>query len=154
VSVKRKILMGILVLYSGCMLVLLFHRELPELALPYGQLLRQQLNLVPGRTLGLYWRLLHHSRQHLVLLAVINLAGNVVMFIPLGALLPAVFPKLRRLWKTGLLSLVLVAGVETVQLLTLLGSCDIDDLLLNLLGAALGYGLFRLAQRNREKEIQ
>ena len=151
---KRKILAGIFLVYCGVMLVLLFHRELPELVLPYGQLLRQQLNLVPGCTLGLYWRLLHHSRRYVVLWAAFNLVGNVALFLPLGALLPAVFPGLRRFWKTGLLSLVLVAGVETAQLLTLLGSCDIDDLLLNLLGAALGYGLFRLAQRDREKEIQ
>lgn len=143
-SVKRKILMGILVLYSGCMLVLLFHRELPDLVLPYSELLRRQLNLVPGRTLALYWRLLRHSREVLVRLAVINLAGNVVMFIPLGALLPAAFPKLRRFWKTGLLSLALVAAVELTQLLTLLGSCDVDDLILNLLGVAVGYGIFRI----------
>ena len=148
-SVKRKILMGILVLYSACMLVLLFHRELPELVLPYGQLLRQQLNLVPGRTLALYWRLLRHSRRYFVLWAAFNLAGNVVMFVPLGALLPAVFPKLRRFWKTGLSSLLLIAGVETVQLLTLLGSCDVDDLLLNLLGVVLGYGIFRIFYKKK-----
>jgi len=36
-----------------------------------------------------------------------------------------------------------------LQLLTLLGSCDIDDLLLNLMGTALGYGVFRLMPGNK-----
>ena len=37
---------------------------------------------------------------------------------------------------------LLIAVVETTQLFTLLGSCDVDDLILNLLGAALGYGIY------------
>ena len=34
--------------------------------------------------------------------------------------------------------------VELLQMLLLVGTCDVDDLIQNLLGAALGYGLFRL----------
>ena len=43
-----------------------------------------------------------------------------------------------------------IAAVEAVQLFTLLGSCDVDDLLLNLLGVLLGWGLLRLFSRGRD----
>ena len=38
----------------------------------------------------------------------------------------------------------------TMRLFTLLGSCDVDDLLLNLLGVLLGWGLLRLFSRGRD----
>ena len=37
--------------------------------------------------------------------------------------------------------------VELLQMLLLLGTCDIDDLILNVLGACLGYLLFYLNHR-------
>ena len=37
----------------------------------------------------------------------------------------------------------IITAVELTQLFTLLGSCDIDDLILNVVGAAVGYGLFK-----------
>lgn len=41
----------------------------------------------------------------------------------------------------------IIVAVELLQLFTLLGSCDIDDLILNMIGAFLGYGLFRMVQK-------
>ena len=40
--------------------------------------------------------------------------------------------------------------VELLQMLLLVGTCDVDDLILNLLGAALGDGLFRLMRWEKE----
>ena len=45
------------------------------------------------------------------------------------------------------LVLLLILAVEILQLVTLLGSCDIDDLLLNILGAAMGYVLWKLRNK-------
>lgn len=38
----------------------------------------------------------------------------------------------------------LVLVIEIIQFITFLGSADIDDLILNVLGAAIGYGIVRL----------
>ena len=60
---------------------------------------------------------------------------------------PTAGAKLQKLWKTLLCVTLMITAVELAQLFTLVGSCDVDDLLLNLLGAGLGYGLYKLTQK-------
>ena len=80
-----------------------------------------------------------------------NLIGNIAMFIPLGIVWPAVFPKLDKPWK------VIAAGVgaslciEILQLPFFARSSDIDDLILNSTGYLMGYGIWLLVNRLREK---
>lgn len=73
------------------------------------------------------------------------LLGNIVMFMPIGF-----FPKLlwRRWtwWKSLLAGLCASVTIEAAQLFTS-RSTDIDDVILNTLGAVLGYALALLAQR-------
>ena len=75
-----------------------------------------------------------------------------LLFIPLGLFPPLLHEKMGRFWKTILLAAGIVTMVELLQMLLLVGTCDIDDLLLNVLGAALGYGLYRLARHQKTPE--
>ena len=106
-----------------------------------------QLNLQPMATIDLFWRLLKHSDPALVRRAVINLAGNVIMFVPLGYFPACIFPRVRGFFKTLLLSTAVIVAVELTQLATGLGSCDIDDLMLNLIGAVIGWLLWRIGKK-------
>ena len=133
-------------LYCALMLWLLFDRPGYVPGIPYWEQVESNLNLVPFRTLRLFARLLDSSHPEYVRAAVINLFGNVIMFIPLGFLLPVTFRSLSILWKTLLTTALLICAVEILQLFTLVGSCDIDDLILNVLGAALGYGLHKICK--------
>ena len=133
-------------LYSAVMLWLLFDRPGASEGVPYWEQVSANLNLVPFRTLRLFGSLLTDHRPHLVQAAVINLFGNVVMFIPLGLLLPTVWEKLRSLGKVLLTTAAIITIVEIMQLFTLVGSCDLDDLILNLIGSALGYGVYRFLE--------
>jgi glycopeptide antibiotics resistance protein len=73
------------------------------------------------------------------------LVFNVAAFVPLGFLLPCINRNARR-WGAALVAGLSVSlAVEFVQLVTILGSADIDDVILNVTGAMIGYGLFRLA---------
>lgn len=75
---------------------------------------------------------------------IINFLGNVVMFVPIGFFVPLLWNvSARRAIIIGFLSSLLV---ELTQLL-LPRSTDVDDLLLNTLGAALGVLLYRLFSR-------
>lgn len=75
-----------------------------------------------------------------------QLVLNVLMFVPLGALLPMNFARLRRWQYTGLCTLAVTCAIETLQLFT--GrSADIDDVIMNALGGLLGYALYALACR-------
>lgn len=142
---NRRIWKVLFVIYCAVMLWLLFHRTGYVEGIPYRDQLKY--NLIPFETICRFAKLLGYpaSRQH----AIINLFGNVIMFIPLGGLLPRVFPRLDDLKKVLLASAVIMTLVELAQLFTLLGSCDTDDLLLNVLGAAMGFGLHRILLKKR-----
>ena len=57
------------------------------------------------------------------------------------------FQRLGRLWKTLLVSAAIIIAVEAIQLVTLLGHCDVDDLILNLIGVTIGYLLYALSEK-------
>ena len=71
------------------------------------------------------------------------------MFVPLGFFLPAVFPKARSFRRSMLLSLLLLFAVELIQFFTLLGSLDIADVILNMVGVLVGYGVYWLFARKK-----
>ena len=140
---RSRIVYALFAAYCALMLWLLFDRPGYIDGIPYWDQLLPNLNLTPFRTLRLFFGLLRDHRPYLVRTALINLLGNVVMFVPLGLFLPLIFTRLRKLWRTLFTVTLLIAVVETAQLFTLLGSCDVDDLILNLLGAALGYEIYK-----------
>ena len=138
---KRKLHSALFLAYGALMIWLLFDRPGYDPAVPYWDQVTAQLNLIPFRTLRLFAGLLDSGVRSHIHTAVINLGGNIIMFIPLGFLLPKVFPKLSSLPQVLLATAVIITAVEIIQLLTLVGSCDIDDLILNVIGSAMGYGL-------------
>ena len=141
----RKLHIALFMAYCALMVSLLFDRPGPIAGVPYWEQIKMSINFVPFRTVMCYMRLLRRRpNAYLIRHAVINLAGNVIMFIPLGFFLPMIWAKLRKLWRTLLTTGLIITLVELIQLFTLVGSCDIDDLILNLLGAAMGYGIYKL----------
>ena len=138
---KRKLYTAAFLAYGAIMLWLLFDRPGYDPTVPYWDQVAAQLNLIPFRTLRLFAGLLNSGIRSHITMAVINLGGNVIMFIPLGFLLPKVFQKLSSLPLVLIATALIITLVEILQLFTLVGSCDIDDLILNLIGSAIGYGL-------------
>ena len=79
--------------------------------------------------------------------ALLNLIGNVAMFIPLGIVWPAVFPQLDRHWKVITAGIGVSLTIEILQLPFFGRSSDIDDLILNSAGYLIGYGIWLLCHR-------
>ena len=50
------------------------------------------------------------------------------------------------------MTLGIMLAVEVAQLFTLRGSFDVDDLILNLLGAAIGYLIYRWTEPAKKKK--
>ena len=71
-----------------------------------------------------------------------NLLGNVVGFIPLGFIPPVVSSNARGFFFITFSGFSLSLCVETAQLITKLGCFDVDDLVVNTLGTAIGYFVF------------
>ena len=97
-------------------------------------------NLVPFSTINQFLHINNFNSYTWI----INLVGNIGVFIPFGILIPLVFGgryiKLLVIFLSGLLVL------ETLQLLTRRGSFDIDDFLLNTIGVTIGYSIYMIAR--------
>lgn len=139
------------VLYCIVMLWLLFDRPSDMTAgLPYKELLRLNTNLVPFFTIRNYlYVIVHRSNDSVLLHCIINLLGNVLLFIPAGLLIPKLWQKQRNFFRFFFTCAGAIFLVETVQLFTLLGSFDVDDVILNLLGMTLGFILYHLTNRKK-----
>lgn len=79
-----------------------------------------------------------------------NLFGNILIFVPFGFFI-SVASKARGFFMTLFYSFGLSLCVEVFQLVTKVGSFDVDDLLLNTIGGVLGYILFSICNRIRRK---
>lgn len=134
---SRKVIRLLAAVYAALMLYLLFFQRNPFSPAP---MLYPDVNLVPLRTIKRYLFCLTPPlhRQNLRW-AVINFCGNVILFLPLGFLPPLLWSWARKLPWTLLFSLGVMTAVEVLQMLLRVGVCDVDDLLLNTLGAAVGY---------------
>lgn len=74
-----------------------------------------------------------------------NLILNILLFVPMGFLLPAVFRKEDRFWKVYLTGFLVSAGIELVQFLWKRGVVEADDVFNNTLGTMIGYGVWSVA---------
>ena len=76
-----------------------------------------------------------------------NVVGNMIMFIPTGIVLPAVYKKLDCIWKVVAIGLLISLCIEILQLPFPSRASDVDDLILNTLGVAVGYGIYTAFRR-------
>ena len=97
-------------------------------------------NFTPLKTIKMY---IDYSHK---LNSVENLAGNLLVFVPFGLLFPYVAREGTHFIVMLLNAFVFVLGIEMFQLFSAFGAFDVDDILLNCLGASLGFGVYRLVQ--------
>ena len=77
----------------------------------------------------------------------INVIGNTTMFIPLGIVWPFVYQELNTPGKALAAGAGFSLCIEILQLPFYDRVTDIDDLILNTLGYAVGYGIYLLVKR-------
>ena len=143
--IMKKGFIGIIVLsfsiYISMLYLALFSRHgstgLSMLTLQY---LRFNANFIPFKTIITYFNMLTDGGVN-TKIAIRNLAGNLFLFLPFGFYLPFFTKKMKRLS----IFIITVAGliiiIEVMQGITRRGSIDVDDLILNLLGAFIGFML-------------
>ena len=146
---RNPLLRFLFLVYCGIMLWLLFFRSQGwNDGLTYQQMLQGNINLIPLYTIKNYlYVIIHRSNDDVLVHCIINLAGNVLLFIPLGYLLPKIFAKQENFFRFLFTCALSILLVELVQLFTLLGSFDVDDLILNLGGMLLGFIYYHLTKR-------
>lgn len=143
----RRIGYILFVLYVLLLVYFLFFSE------GYGRAVTEEkiyrYNLIPFLEIRRFW----NYRSQLGMAAVFaNLFGNVIGFIPYGFMLPVMTRKCRSGLFITLSGFGLSLLIESVQLVTRVGCFDVDDLILNTLGAALGYFLFAVCNYLRSRQ--
>jgi len=73
-----------------------------------------------------------------------NLLGNLVLLAPMGIFLPILFRSCRKFAAVLTTGFLVTLSIEIFQLLLSFRVFDIDDLIINTIGVALGYWLFKL----------
>ena len=94
-----------------------------------------RVNLIPMVNLFDY-----DSKRDLML----NVIGNVAMFIPSGIVLPIVYKRLDTFGKVILAGAGISLCIEILQLPFSVRATDIDDLILNTIGVIIGNGIYAL----------
>lgn len=102
------------------------------------------VNLEPFKTLRMFSK--YYFKYHYFSFQVwfSNIFGNILLLAPFGFLLPILSGHHLSIPKILLLAFWFSFSIELLQYVTGVGEADIDDLILNVFGAALGYCFYRL----------
>lgn len=103
--------------------------EIKIITTPFGS----NYNLIPLNSIG--EQLSHFSEGW----ARFNILGNIIPFMPFGFLLPLAYPKVNSFFNFLVVSLLFLFLIEIFQYFTRLGSFDVDDIILNIIGILIGY---------------
>lgn len=101
----------------------------------------REYNLVPFKTIKNYIRYRAYVNTETL---VINIIGNVVAFMPMGFFIPILFRNKRSLIEVLFFSSLISLIAEFMQYRFVVGSFDVDDIILNTLGGIIGYILFSM----------
>lgn len=105
-------------------------------------------NLIPFKEIK---RFIKYRKQLGMVAVATNIGGNIIGFMPFGFILPILTQKARGLLRIFILTLNLSLCIEMIQLVSKVGCCDVDDMILNTLGGVLGYVMFYMFNALRRK---
>lgn len=77
--------------------------------------------------------------------ALVNIVGNLLLFMPFGFLMPLLFAQVRGAWAVLWRALAASLAIEVVQIATRARATDVDDVIINAAGAMAGYLVYRIA---------
>ena len=140
-KVVRPILWAVFGSYCFILIYILFLNRGSLSHYSYAQYFQAFTNFIPFKTIAEY---IQRYSDGYWRLSTVNLLGNLALFVPMGMALPCVSKKLNRFWKVTLCVLGMVVLVEVMQGLLRVGSIDIDDVIFNVSGAMIGYGIIKI----------
>ena len=139
---KRLISAFILIAYSAILIKVMVFKDVPPIRI--GSLMLNfggtdagpPANFLPFKTI-----LPYVLGEKGLIIAGINLGGNIALFVPIGFLVSFVYRKMT--WQKSLALAVAVGlAIEGMQVVFRVGIFDIDDVILNALGVMTGYWVF------------
>ncbi|PJI07526.1 MULTISPECIES: VanZ family protein [Clostridium] len=149
VSIFKSIVTVLSVIYIAALLKIILFKNV-TLAQMFGEYKKMRsVNLIPFKSIfesfaaskgmGAFW-------------TASNVFGNLIVFIPFGYLVPMMWKKAMKFKNILMLSAGLSLFFETFQYITGTGSSDIDDIMLNTMGAIIGYILLGYLKKFIKKD--
>ena len=142
----RPALWTVFIIYCFILVYVLFLSRGTRVGFTFAEYMRRFTNFIPFKTIIEYVQRYIDGYRNL---SVLNLLGNLALFVPMGMALPCLFKKLNRFWKVTLTVLGMVVIIELVQGLLRVGSIDIDDVIFNVVGAMIGYEIIAIPIINK-----
>ena len=140
------ILALVMLLFAGVMFVGIRGHIWTDLSLI--EYIKSSSNFVPFKTISTYVQAIFDGSMN-ISIPIKNVVGNLFMFLPMGIFLPFFIVKINKVSIFTISMIILLFFIEAIQLVTRRGSFDIDDFILNTLGALIGFGIWKskLVQR-------
>lgn len=105
--------------------------------------IKNYFNIIPFRTIGSFIKGYINGYTDSYTFTY-NIFGNLAAFMPFAFFLPLIF-KRQQFFPVFFITMTgIVMVIEILQFVTFSGSCDIDDLILNVAGACLMYGVLHI----------
>lgn len=104
--------------------------------------LEERVNLMPFETIMTFIQ--KFDSMYSTSQVMLNLFGNVCAFMPMAFFLPLLFKKQNKFRYFVITMVLMILGIEFLQLVTGSGRFDVDDLILNLSGAVLAYLILKV----------
>lgn len=98
------------------------------------------VNKVPLHTIKKFFNTMRYNND---LKAFGNLVGNAILFAPMGLLLPLFHKAFRRIWIFLPTIVIMISSVEYLQHRFSIGGADVDDIILNVIGALIVYAIYK-----------
>ncbi|WP_428912183.1 VanZ family protein [Niallia sp. Krafla_26] len=104
--------------------------------------IKRSSNFVPFKTITTYFKAILNGSMNIDI-PIKNLVGNFILFLPMGIYLPLYIRKINKVSVFSISMILLLFIIEVMQVFTRKGSFDIDDFILNMLGALIGFGIWK-----------
>lgn len=105
--------------------------------------MKSSSNFVPFKTIITYVKAIFDGSMNIDI-PIKNLIGNAFMFLPMGIYLPYFFKKINKLSVFAFAMVILLFVIEVIQIVTRRGSFDVDDFILNVFGALIGFSIWKM----------
>ncbi len=125
------------ILYLAALVYFLFFLEIRDATY-------HNVNLVPFRTIRMLYTYYFKYHYFSSWYWISNLYGNILLLAPFGLLLPLVRHRRMSFWSILVLAALFSILIEGMQFWIGVGEADIDDVILNVSGAMLGYLVYRI----------
>ena len=103
--------------------------------------MQNSMNIIPFKTIIGYMKFTNNTSIRII---ITNIVGNIIACMPFAFFLPLLFKRQNNLKLFTLTMILIVLIIELLQFITLSGSFDIDDLILNVLGAIILYMILKI----------